>query len=434
MKRYPIIALLILLFAAGCVTKKIKYDVDIPEIDNKDYNDEFFLEGWENLKIGNIDLAYEKFKESNSMDYKLYNAFGYVYLIKNKLGNASRNFEESIKIEKDNVQAEYGLAMVREIKNDLKGAFRIYSELTLKYPDSEWVRKKYELIKARETQKNMEDAEKYFAEEESKDYVKSLKIASEYSPEITEVKMKIGEHYFKQGDFENASKYYEYALENEPENTDIMRKLADSYENSENIDSAIIVYRRLLKLIPDDLSIANRINDLKIKFHEIELPVKFKDIFFKEEINREELAALIGYYFKEYLFFEGQPVILTDIKGSFAKNYIIDVCSAGIIKGSPNHRFNRYKLITRASFSTVVTSLLEFLKNKSRVELNFTPSVNEPEPTDISSLHRDYRKIIFLLNSKILSLDNNNNFNPTKHISPSDVMMSLRKIIKSIQK
>ncbi len=435
MKNYLIVILIILFAITGCVTtKKIKYDIDVPEIDTKGYNDPFFKEGWENLKTGQVSFAYEKFKESNSQDYKLYNAFGYVYLLKNKLNNAARNFNESIKLEKDNIQAEYGLAMISEIRNDHEKAFLIYSELLSKYPETSWIRTKYELIKSRETQKYIKKADEKFSLNDNEGYIDSLEKASGYSPEITEIKLKIGDHYFQNNDFANASKYYENALENRPDEIDILDKLAESYENSENLDSAIVIYKKLLKLKPGDISITNRINDLKIKFHEIDLPIKFKNIFFKEKINREELAALIGHYFEDYIFFDGQPAILTDIKNSFAKDHIIKVCSSGIIKGNPDHSFDRFKIISRAFYAKTISSLLDFLQEKSKLYLKFTPSSTEIEPSDISTLHRNYRTIKFLLKSQILKLDSANNFNPTKQVSPSDVMISLRKIIKSIQK
>lgn len=435
MRSYFIAILIILIAFTGCVTtKKVKYDIDVPEIDTKGYNDPFFKEGWEHLKLGQIDIAYDKFKESNSHDYKLYNAFGYVYLLKNKLNNAARNFRESIQLEKDNIQAEYGLAMISEIRNEVEEALRIYSELLSKYPETAWIRTKYEAIKSRETQKHMKNADELLNSNDTEGYIRSLEKASEYSPGITEIKLKIGEYYFRNNDFLNASKYYEYALENRPNNIDILSKLAEAYENSDNLDSAIVMYKRLLEINPGDISITNRINDLKIKFHEIDLPIKFKNIFFKENINREELAALIGHYFGDYLFYDNQPVILTDIKNSFAKNHIIKVCTTGIIKENPDHSFDRFKLITRAFYSTVISSLLDFLQNKSGIILKFTPSSSELEPADVLPLHRNYGNIKFLLKSQILRLDGMNNFNPTRHISPSDVMISLRKIIKSIQK
>jgi len=435
MKNYLILLLIILFAFTACVTtKKIKYNVDIPEIDPKGYNDPFFKAGWENLRAGNIDLAYDKFKESNSQDYKLYNAFGYVYLIKNKLSNAERNFGESISLEKDNIQAEYGLAMISEIKNDLTEAYRRYTKILTKYPETAWIRTKYELLKSRETEKYMKNADENLSTQNNEGYIESLKKAAQFSPEITEIKLKIGDYYFENEDYSNASKYFESAVENRPNDIELLEKLAETYENSENLDSAIVIYKRLLKIKPGDLSITNRINDLKIKFHEVDLPVKFKNIFFKDNINREELAALIGHYFDDYLFFEGQPVILTDIKGSFAKNHIIKVCSSGIIKSNPDHSFDRFKIITRAFYSTVIKSLLDFLMEKSGVELKFTPAESEFEPADISPLHRHYRNIKFLVKSQILKLDDMNNFNPTSHISPSNVMISLRKIIKSIQK
>ena len=435
MKNYLIILLIILFAFTACVTtKKVKYDVDIPEIDSKGYNDPFFKEGWENLKSGNINLAYEKFKESNSQDYKLYNAFGYVYLIKNKLDNASRNFKESLSLEKDNIQAEYGLAMISEIKNDQFEAFRKYKELLTKYPETAWIRNKYEVIKSRETQKYMKNADENLISHNDQRYIESLEKASQFSPEITEIKLKIGDYYFENSDYLNASKYFEYAIENRPNDANILEKLAETYENSENLDSAIVIYKRLLKIKPGDISITNRINDLKIKFHEIDLPVKFKNIFFKDNVNREELAALIGHYFDDYLFYEGQPVILTDIKSSFAKNHIIKVCTTGIIKGNPDHSFDRFKIITKAFYSTVIKSLLDFLMEKGGAEIEFTPASKELEPSDISPLHRNYQNIKFLIKSQIFKLDEMNNFNPTKQITPAEVMISLRKIIKSIQK
>ena len=172
---------------------------------------------------------------------------------------------------------------------------------------------------------------------------------------------------------------------------------------------------------------------MKIKFHEVNLPVKFKDIFFKEKVNREELAALIGFYFGKYLSYEGTPKILTDISGSFAKDYIIQVCSSGIMKSRPDHTFGRFPVITRSSYAVVLTSLIKFLEKKGMV-LKFTPLSKDIEPVDMSPLFKNYKSIKFLIKSQILKTGKNGGFNPTKFISPSDILISLRKVIKSIEK
>jgi len=435
MKKYPMVILLIIGVMTGCVTKKqVKYDIDVPEIDTKGYNDPSFTDGWENLRAGQIDAAYELFKDSNSRDYKLYNAFGFVYLLKNKTGNAIRNFRESLKLEKDNIQAEYGLALISEIRKDYGQAYRRYAELLTKYPETGWVRTRYEALKERETQKYINSADKDLDSSNSEGYIENLEKASEFSPELTDIKLKIADYYFEKGDFSQSSKYFESALENKPNDVEIMNRLAETYEKSENLTQAIVVYKNLLNLKPGDISITNRINDLKIKFHEIDLPVKFKNIFFKENINREELAALIGHYFEDYLHFEGQPIILTDISSSFAKDQIIRVCSSGIIRENPDHSFDRFKIITRAFFATVVSSLVDHLRGNNGIDLRLTPSSGELEPADISPVHRSYKTIKFLVKSQILKLDETGRFNPTMEISPSDVMTALRKIIKSIPK
>ncbi|MEN8152625.1 MAG: hypothetical protein ABFR75_01260 [Acidobacteriota bacterium] len=431
---FQLLIIITIIILSGCTAgKRELININIPDIDNTDYSDPFFKDGWANLKEGKVDLAYENFRQSNSSDKKLYTAFGYVYLMKRKFGMSKRNFNKSLEIEPDDFQASAGLATIHEVLEEKKDAFLIYSNLLSKYPENPWIKVRYEFIKSTETQIYLKKAEEFLQKGESDNYVNNLKEASYYSPELTDIKLKIGDHYFENSEFENSIMFYENALENQPNNTTILEKLAETYEKSEKYDSSIVFYKRLLKIRPGDIDLTNRVNDLKIKFHEVNLPVKFKDIFFKENLNREELAALIGFYFDKYLTYEGTPKILTDIGGSFAKGYIIKVCSTGIMKSRPDHTFGRFPVITRSSYAVILNSLIKFLEKKG-MTLKFTPLSVDIEPVDMTPLFKNYKSIKFLIKSQILKTGENGEFNPTGYISPSDILISLRKIIKSIEK
>lgn len=429
-----ILVIIAIFVISGCTGgKTVQVDVNIPEIDNTDYSDPFFKEGWKNLKEGKVNLAYENFRQSNSRDTKLYTAFGYVYLLKRKYSMAKRNFFKSLELDPENFQAHVGIATLHEVLKEKKDAFRIYANLLSKYPENPWIKIRYEFIKSTETQFFLLKSEEFSSADDGEGYIANLKEASYYSPELTDIKLKIGDHYFNNSDYENSIKFYENALENHPNNIVILEKLATTYEKNEKYDSAIVFYKRLLKIKPGDIDITNRINDMKIKFHEVNLPVKFKNIFFKEKVSREELAALIGFYFSKYLSYEGTPIILTDISGSFAKDHIIEVCSAGIMKSRPDHTFGRFPVITRSSYAVVLNSLIKYLEKKG-MTLKLTPLSEDIEPLDMSPLFKNYKSIKFLIRSQILKTDENSKFNPTSNISPSDILISLRKIIKSIEK
>jgi hypothetical protein len=161
------------------------------------------------------------------------------------------------------------------------------------------------------------------------------------------------------------------------------------------------------------------------------LPEKFKKIFFKTEIDREELAALIGFYFDRYIQMDRAPEIITDIDGSFAKEQIIKTSTAGIMHARPDHSFDRFTTPDRATFAVTLNALIEYLKAKGHT-LRFTPLPSAASAVDLSPLHKNYDVINFLVNSQVLPLDPGNYFNPTRPVSPADVILALKKILNSI--
>jgi tetratricopeptide (TPR) repeat protein len=415
----------------GGVTK-VNTGIHIPELDRTQYNDSAYIEGWENLKSGNPKQAIRNFEQSTSVDEKLYVGFGYAFLQQNKISLARRNFEKALEINPDNLQAQFGMGVLHELLKEKMTAFRIYSSLRVKYPESAMVKVRYDYIKSTETRNYLEKAKQYKREHKTEKYIDALKQASAYSPELSDIEIEIADFFNLEGEYEQAALHYENVLEKFPNKENVLVKLAAIYERSRKFDSAVVIYNRLLKLKSGDITYINKINDLKIKFYDLNMPEKFKNIFFKSDINREELAALIGHYFVKFLETR-PPIIITDIGGSFAKEQIIKVCTLGIMKIRPDHSFDRFPTIDRAAFAVVINGLLKYLQDERGHSLKFTPSDEIIEPMDISPLHRDYKIIKFLVNSQIIKLDDENKFNPIAKVTPSEVLMSIRRILNSIE-
>jgi tetratricopeptide (TPR) repeat protein len=427
--------ILSLIILTGCGgAPKVNTGLHIPDLDLTQYNDSQYEMGWQALKTGKPAQALEHFQLSNSADEKLYVGFGYAYMALNKMMLAKKNFDKALGINADNLQAHLGIANMHEVLKDKESAFLIYSRLRAKYPEHAWIKVRYESIKSAETQRYLEEAELQKSADQMGPYVEALLKASRFSPEIIDIKIKIGDYYRSQELYERAVKHYEEALEKVPNNEDLLVKLADVYEKLEKYDSAVLMYKKMQEFKPGDLDISNKVNELKMKFYEVNLPVKFKNIFFKEQITREELAALIGYYFDKYLE-PRPPVIITDIGVSFAKEHIIKVCTLNIMKLRPDHSFGRFPIIKRAQFAVVLDALITYLEKSEAgaYTIQFTPLDEVVEPADISPLHKYYNIIKFLVNSRIMKLDEVNNFNPTQSIPPARVLTAIRKILNSIR-
>lgn len=431
-KKIISILILAMLIAACGGVRPVNTAVPIPRLDRKIEYDTYYKAGWQALEEARPKLALMKFQQSAMTDELMYVAYGYTFLVQNKTGYAARNFRKALELNPENMQAELGMAIVYESAYDYDKAFTIYGRLSAVYPENTWIKTKYQEIKTAQTQYFLTKAEQFKNEKKTVKYIEALKSASRYSPEIIDIKIKIADYYRDEGDYEEAVRHYEKVLEETPHKLDVLLKLAHVYEQMEKIDAAIIIYKTLQEIKPGDVTIINKINELKIKFYESNLPAKFKEIFFKKALNREDLAALLGIYFQRQLGNEKNPIILRDIATSFAREYIIKVCSAGIMDARPDHSFDRFSVIKRAAFAEVLDALLKYLKAKG-YSVKIAPGEEALEPADISPLHKNYKIIKFLVNTRIMRLDPARNFNSTYNISPQEAIASIKKILFSIE-
>lgn len=428
MKAFLPAALILLTIACGGV-KPVRIDFHLPVLQNNDAADSHFLQGWEQLQKGDSNAAYRSFQLSQVRLDRKQAAFGYVFLARQKFSAASDQFTQALATNPDNIEAGTGLAMIHEFEGRTLDAFQAYGDLLAKSPEDAWLKLRYESIKTASTQKYLLEAESIQNTDKEK-YIRALEQAHFFSPEMTAITLKIAAFFYGENQLDRSRPFYEAAQANEPYNQEVLSRLAVIYEKKGQFDLALVTLDRLLAFNPGDAVLESEKKRIREQFQEMNLPEKFKKIFFKTEINREEMAALIGYYFDRYIQMETAPVIITDIDGSFAREYIIKTCTSGIMGTRPDHTFDRFSIppgdLRRHP------SGIDGLSPKKGHELHFTPLATAVESADLSPLHKNYEIIKFMVNAQILPLDAEGIFNPTRPVSPNDVIFALKKILNSI--
>jgi tetratricopeptide (TPR) repeat protein len=428
MKAFLPAALILLTIACGGV-KPVQIDFHLPAIQNNEAADVYFSQGWEQLQKGDSAAAYKSFQLSEvSLDRKQ-TAFGYVFLARKKFSAAADQFAAALGTNPDNLEAGMGMAMIHEFEGNTAEAFQAYGTLLVKAPEDAWVKLKYESIRSSATQGLLLEAEKAKNMDKAK-YIRALEQAAWFSPDMTAITLQIADYYYGENEWLRSLPYYEAVLEQDIHNEAVLLKLAAIYEKKEKFDMALVTLDRLLALKPGDPFLESEKKRIRDSIQEMNLPEKFKRIFFKAEINREEMAALIGYYFEPFIKLDLAPVIITDIDGSFAREYIIKVCTSGIMSARPDHTFDRFSTPDRAMFAVILNALIGYLEKNGR-RLQFNPLPTAATGVDLSPLHKNYELIKFLVNAQVLPLDAENKFNPTRSVSPADVIYALKKILNS---
>jgi tetratricopeptide (TPR) repeat protein len=429
MKAFLPAALILLTSACGGV-KTVKIDFHLPVLQSVDSSDKYFRQGWEQLQKGDSAAAYKSFQISEVSLDKKQAAFGYVFLARKKFSAAAAQFALALETNPDNLEAGMGMAMIHEFEGKTAEAYQAYGNLLVKAPADAWIKLKYESIRSSATQGFLLEAEKAKNTDKT-NYIRALEQAAWFSPDMPAITLQIADYYYSENDLQRSLPFYESVQEKEPYNQEVLSKLAVIYEKNGKFDLALVTLDRMLAFNPGDALLESEKKRIREQFQEMNLPEKFKKIFFKTEINREEMAALIGYYFDRYIQLEKAPEIITDIDGSFARDYIIKTCTSGIMGARPDHTFDRFSIPDRAMFAVILKALINYLEKKGH-SLHFTPLADAVESVDLSPLHKNYDIIKFMVNAQILPLDSERIFNPTRSVSPNDVIYALKKILNSI--
>jgi len=430
MRFWALVAVFILL--AGCVgAPRVRTEVSIPSLEAGIVGvDEAYTAGWQRLRSGDTRQAMEMFRRSRADEDRLYVAFGFVYLVRGNLDLARKNFKDALTLNSDSASARLGMAEYHRNQGDMREAFRIYSRLRNEFPDNPWVRLRHEQIRSRETEKWLSVADRLEQSDNmGTDYRDALENALYYSPDMVALKQKLAEYLDTQTEGgDQAVEVYRDIIESMPGNLEAMQKLGRLYEERGQYDQALVIYRRLQEKDPGNLDILNRINSLKMRFNETAMPVRFKNIYFKTDLTREELAALLGHYFSDELVMNSAPKIITDIQHSFAREAIVKLCSLGIMEMRPDHSFgvgSREGLnVTRARFAVVMRNLMRHLESRG-VTLDLPAGEDLRQASDVLPVHNQYEVIHFMINSRLMDLDENGRFRPAEDITPMQALHSI---------
>lgn len=378
-------------------------------------------EAWQHLRAGRSDRARRLIAGlgPGSLVYAV--GLGYVSLLQADMGTAEASFLASLREVPDMTPAYAGLAQIYAARGDREQAFLQYREILKRDPDNRWARPRLEALRETLTRGLFEEAAAAKTEgrpEEARTaYLKVLF----YDPDSPAAHYELGLIYLQEGNTESAVIHFEAFLEKDPGTKErrkqVLRAMADACFMKEEFGRSLDLYEELGELEALDPETLQRVEQLKARLGIYELPSQYASIPDLEALAREDLAALIGIKFRDFLDAPGRRTrIVVDIATSWAQKYIVDVASLDLMAVFDNHTFQPRRAVNRAELAETAARLIRFLRSRGRP---FVPLIDARriQISDVTPDNFYYPAIVEALSYQVMALDPLRQFEPERPVT-----------------
>ncbi len=388
-------------------------------------------EGWRLIREGRGEKAKEIFSKLPPDNPMFHVGLGYAYYLLGQTQVAVEHFKISVENFPMMNVAHLGLAQIYLESGREEEAFSALREVLKTEPEHSWAKTKYDSLKPKLTQENLEEALDYLEENNIEKGKEFLLKALHFSPDSLEAHLKLAEIYKSENNFKNALLHLRSALNKEPEKSEILHPYGEILFETGEYKKSLEVFQKIAPMEPENQKVKNRIETLKNRLGIFELPSQYNKIPSLQAVTKEDVAALIAVKFQNILDIpEKSPPILIDIATSWASKFILATTSLGLLDVYPNHTFQPKKIVTRAEMAEILYRLIKRLESQGYNFVRLIP-LERIQVSDVSPDNYYYQPILSVISYNIMSLRPDRIFNPDhpitgqKAINLFDIVLNL---------
>jgi len=383
------------------------------------------VDAWAALKTGRPELARKYLMKLGTANPIRECGLAYADLLVGDLAAAEARFKSSIAGTPVMIPSRVGLAQIYESRREREKAFNEYREILKIDPANRWTLPRFESLRddlVRESTAAAREALVTGSRETAKrEFLKVLF----YAPGSAPTHLELARLYRLDRELPSALLHYRSALEAAPADKALLREYAEVLVESGDLGQSLEVLEKLAEAEPGDAALGKRIEELRSNLGIYELPSEYAEIAVLEAVSREDLAALIGVKFGDFLDAPARRTeILVDISLSWAQRYIVKVASLEIMSVFENHTFQPRRIINRAELADAAVRLIGVLQARGA---RFVPLVETRriQIADVSSDNLYYASVTRALAYQIMALTPERTFEPERTVSGEEAIRVL---------
>lgn len=228
----------------------------------------------------------------------------------------------------------------------------------------------------------------------------------EATPDAPELLLALGLLHVKASNYAEGERDLSRAIEaGAVESHEVTQALATADLKIGKLDEAKRRFQDLVAADPGDLESKEGLKLAKAEIRRSKLPARFKDLRHAPSLTRAELAALL---YETIPDLKDRPavargVVVTDISGSWAKDYILLTVSHDIMDVYEDHTFGADERVSRADLADALARTVKRLETRPG---SLAPSEGYPagEIDDLPRGHGRYDSIVLSLQYGLMEL------------------------------
>jgi len=225
-----------------------------------------------------------------------------------------------------------------------------------------------------------------------------------------------------------AIEHFRKAVVLDPGDAKSFAQIGEILESGGDFEGAARSYADSLA-IEANAGVEARLKDVRARSALARLPAEYRAIDEAPQINRADLAALIGIRLATLLQNNrrGDAAVITDVRNNWAATWILAVARAGVMEPFANHAFQPRTVVRRVDLAQAAARLL------SRVSVRDPARAKAWESarlrfSDLSSGHLAYPAASVAVASGVMKTGPDNSFQPSKPVTGAEAIDAVTKI------
>ena len=351
---------------------------------------------------------------------------GYLDLTRNDPKAAVARFDKAIELSGTYTPALIGrgealVAMERE--GDAIAAFGAALAVD---PNRTDLQRRIEVLRFRALERNLAAAREAAKAGRADDARRAYQSAIESSPESAFLYRELGAVERQSGAADPALSHFRKAVELDPSDAGSIAQVGELLEARGDDAGALEAYNKSLAVEPND-RVETRRDALIAKAELAKLPEEYRAIESAPEVTRGDLAALIGVRLNELVLAmrSREPVVVTDVRGNWAENWITAVARAGVIESYANHTFQPRATVRRADLAQAASRLLARLGTPEQLRAWQNARAKF---TDISQGHLAYPAASMAVAAGVMTTAPDGSFLPSRLVTGDEAVQTIQRL------